>query len=570
MFDCLVEKGSLWRRRGGAFFALLFFFLFLLGLTPDKASANAYQTPEGYDHHDYQKLVTFLEYADGGVKNGKKISGNYDPAQPWTWLITWQNIEGTNRVTEIVWWYKELTGSLDVSGCSSLQTLDCSSNQLTSLNISGCPVLDYLRCRSNRLTFSSLPKFSGTIYTYHPQDPLPIGVGGKIAAGATVNLSAEAVIDGTATTFTWKDSTGAPINPTTDHNGVFTINEDFIGETIYCEMTNSVFQNLSLETSKVLVVPPPKLPELTTHPQDTTVAEGVTAKFNVVANSKDGGGLRYQWQVSQDGADWKNISGATSDSYTTPTVTFAHNGFQFRCQITNTKDGFSSNPVYSKSAVLSVVAKPLITSHPQNATVTEGDTVSFAVAATAPDGGKLSYQWYASSVGKEWEKLQDATDYKFIIPNVTLQSNGTRYKCQVINTRNGVSAAIESTVAVLQVIALHQINFIKPTSANDEGNPVNINSGSLVLATISGEDISEVTKITIKVDDNDEEQISPSGNTIYYLLPANISSGKHTITIKLTNTAHKTIEETVTFYWDSYRRGFGFGRFDFGEGPAEE
>lgn len=341
-----------------------------------------------------------------------------------------------------------------------------------------------------------------------------------------------------------------------------------------CKMLNDKFPDLQLFTTQAQVVAPPAKPVITTHPQDITVAEGNTATFTIVAESTDGGRLSYQWLRPQRGPGgltvWIDIPGATDASYTTPEVAFAQNGLELKCLVTNSKDGFSSDPVYSDAAVLSVVAKPLITSHPQNATVTEGDTAHFAVAATAPDGGELSYQWYASPRGKAWIRLTDATENKITIPDVTLMSSGSRYKCQVINTRNGVSAEMESTVAVLQVIALHRITFIKPTSANDEGNPVNINSGSLVLATISGEDISEVTKITIKVDDNDEEQISPSGNTIYYLLPANISSGKHTITIKLTNTAHKTIEETVTFYWDSYRRGFGFGRFDFGEGPAEE
>jgi hypothetical protein len=110
--------------------------------------------------------------------------------------------------------------------------------------------------------------------------------------------------------------------------------------------------------------------------------------------------------------------------------------------------------------------------------------------------------------------------------------------------------------------------LIKPTAFNDANNPVNINSGSLVLAKIDG-DMNAVTNVTIKVDGNEEQEITPSGNTIYYLLPANLSKGEHTITIKLTNTAGKVIEAVVTFHWDNYRRGFGFGRFDFGEAPAE-
>ena len=136
----------------------------------------------------------------------------------------------------------------------------------------------------------------------------------------------------------------------------------------------------------------------------------------------------------------------------------------------------------------------------------------------------------------------------------------------MINTKNDVSSEpVYSDQATLTV--KHRITFIKPTAANDISNPVNINSGSLVLAKIDG-DINAVIYVKIKVDDGEEEILIPSGDTIYYLLPASLSNGEHTITITLTNTAGQEIKEKVTFHWDSYRRGFGFGRFDFGEAPA--
>ena len=119
------------------------------------------------------------------------------------------------------------------------------------------------------------------------------------------------------------------------------------------------------------------------------------------------------------------------------------------------------------------------------------------------------------------------------------------------------------TSQVLVVVEAHQITFIKPTAANDATNPVNLNSGSLVIATING-DMDTVTSVTIRVDDGAEQAVTQSGNAIYYLLPTNLTSGEHTITIKLIYNAGQEILAVVTFHWDSYRRGFGFGRFDFG------
>jgi hypothetical protein len=46
--------------------------------------------------------------------------------------------------------------SLDVSGCTALESLDCSNNQLTSLNVSGCTALEGLECHSNQLTATVL------------------------------------------------------------------------------------------------------------------------------------------------------------------------------------------------------------------------------------------------------------------------------------------------------------------------------------------------------------------------------------------------------------------------------
>ncbi|MCG2611460.1 T9SS type A sorting domain-containing protein [Flavobacterium sp. SM15] len=52
-------------------------------------------------------------------------------------------------------YYRSLT-TLNVSGCTSLQTLKCYLNRITSLNVSGCISLTTLRCDGNRLTSLNL------------------------------------------------------------------------------------------------------------------------------------------------------------------------------------------------------------------------------------------------------------------------------------------------------------------------------------------------------------------------------------------------------------------------------
>lgn len=162
------------------------------------------------------------------------------------------------------------------------------------------------------------------------------------------------------------------------------------------------------------------------------------------------------------------------------------------------------------------------------------DDAGATVTPATADGGRFAFGW--ESVGKTVHCEMTNSAY----PNLTLKTTSVR---------------IDPT---------HQLAFIKPTAANDQSNPLNINSGSLVIARIDG-DLSAVDGATISVDGGEEQQAAVTGGIVYYLLPADLESGQHTITIELTTNDGGRILASVSFHWDSYRRGFGFGRFDFGD-----
>lgn len=123
-----------------------------------------HETPEGYNDHDYQKLLAFYETADGsGVKNGDKLSPNYDPADPATWGgepsfenyvgLTWtdgpekrlSSFGCENGVFDLMY------GELDLSGCTELTALWCGYNRISSVNVSGCTALETLSCTEDPL-----------------------------------------------------------------------------------------------------------------------------------------------------------------------------------------------------------------------------------------------------------------------------------------------------------------------------------------------------------------------------------------------------------------------------------
>lgn len=121
------------------------------------------KTAEAYDEHDYQKLRTFLDFADAnGVKNGEKLSSSYDALDPETWGVKsngeprfrWIEVNGKLKIQSID--AANITGgglrgALDLSGCNSLYSVIVNTNGLTALNVSGCTSLYLLNCAQNSI-----------------------------------------------------------------------------------------------------------------------------------------------------------------------------------------------------------------------------------------------------------------------------------------------------------------------------------------------------------------------------------------------------------------------------------
>lgn len=110
------------------------------------------------------------------------------------------------------------------------------------------------------------------------------------------------------------------------------------------------------------------------------------------------------------------------------------------------------------SAVLSLVIKapaavPIINTHPADITRRVGEKAVFTVAATAADGGVLSYRWQKSTNGgTTWNNITLATNTSYTTGTLTLADNGNKYRCTVTNTKNGTNAALNSNTAALTVV----------------------------------------------------------------------------------------------------------------------
>lgn len=147
-----------------AFSAVVSALMLFGGAAFARSDAVTFDVPEGYDSHDYEKAVAFLEQTDAsGVKNGMKLSVAYDPLEPESWnaageFFFWTESEGVLKLSGFSCPSVQgrLFGTLDLSGCAELSFLDCSNNSITALSVSGCSSLDELVCKNNSLTALSV------------------------------------------------------------------------------------------------------------------------------------------------------------------------------------------------------------------------------------------------------------------------------------------------------------------------------------------------------------------------------------------------------------------------------
>jgi len=153
---------------------------------------------------------------------------------------------------------------------------------------------------------------------------------------------------------------------------------------------HAVFTNsVSSATSDAATLTVNTAPTITTQPADQTTSAGSTVTFSAAASGRPT--PTVQWQVSTDnGANFTNISGATSTMLTLTNVSTTQNGNQYRAVFTG-----SCGMAMTTAATLTVQAaqtKPSITTQPADQTVTAGQTASFSAAASGNPTPTVQWQ----------------------------------------------------------------------------------------------------------------------------------------------------------------------------------
>jgi hypothetical protein len=197
-------------------------------------------------------------------------------------------------------------------------TVSATSNTLKSINVSWSAI-------TNASSYTlRLHNSGGTLIA-------TTGLTGRTGTSATITTSNFASL---------ADSTAYKVSITAIGNG-----------TTYLDSAES-------NKSDVTTNSPPVSPTISVQPLARTAIVNSTATFSVTATSPDSGVLAYQWQVNT-GSSWDNLAvgtGFTTNSYTTASLALTSSGYQYRVNVTNTKNGVTSTALTSSAATLTVNA----------------------------------------------------------------------------------------------------------------------------------------------------------------------------------------------------------------------
>ncbi|WP_409344292.1 beta strand repeat-containing protein [Paenibacillus sp. MBLB4367] len=208
-------------------------------------------------------------------------------------------------------------------------------------------------------------------------------------------------------------------------------------------------------------------PSINTQPSNQTVNEGGNATLNVAASG--GVILSYQWYRNTTNSTNGStaINGATSASYTAPTV--AAGTTYYYSVVTNTDASATGSQTATATSSIAKVtvnalthaATPSINTQPSDRTVNEGGNATLSVAASG--GVALSYQWYRNTTNSTngSTQIMGATNASYTPPTSTA---GTTYYYSVV-TNTDASATGSQTATATSSIAKVTVNALTHAAA---------------------------------------------------------------------------------------------------------
>jgi hypothetical protein len=205
----------------------------------------------------------------------------------------------------------------------------------------------------------------------------------------------------------------------------------------------------------------------------TAVEDEATGSLSVTGTAVEGGsltasltgasdldgaitGTAYQWQISADGTNWTNISGATSATYALASDQSQVGKFVRAVVTTTDALGGTTDFTSASSVVANVNDAPVGFVASISGTATEEQTLTASTSVTSDADGLadpvvFGYQWQSSSNGSTWVNIAGATSAQYTPDDA---QNGLQLRVVTRYTDNQgtvESAASSATTAVVAV-----------------------------------------------------------------------------------------------------------------------
>ncbi len=279
-------------------------------------------------------------------------------------------------------------------------------------------------------------------------------------------------------------------------------------------------ESVTSDTVTLTVITAPKF---TTQPESQTVNVGETATFTVVVKHA----TKYQWYYLAPGAeDWAKVSRNGTDATYTFTTAERHDGYQYRCEASN-----SIGATMSSTVTLTVITAPKFTKQPENKTVNVGETATFTVVAKHA----TKYQWYYLAPGAEdWVKVTTNGRAATYTVNTEARHDGFQYRCEA---SNNIGATMSSTVTLTVITAP---KFTK----QPENKTVNV--GETATFTVVAKHATQYQWYYLAPGAEDWAKVSQNGTAATYTFTTAARHDGYQYRCEASNSIGATMSSTVT------------------------
>jgi len=221
-------------------------------------------------------------------------------------------------------------------------------------------------------------------------------------------------------------------------------------------------------------------PRIQVQPEDTTVCDGDSATFSIVATGR--GTLYYEWEVLKGSGGWIPITDigpyANSDTDTLLIIAAdtSMNGYKYRAIVTDSLGNFHRS---NAQATLTVYPRPQVTATPQQDTICNVETTHIVLTSTEPLTSyniEILNQISNNIIGDDG--FLDGDTIKDVLNNPTLEADSVVYRITPYGPFTP-SCAGDAIIVVVWVEPTVEINALNDTICNTDFTDIDIRSDNI-------------------------------------------------------------------------------------------